>query len=108
MPFVLLLLSVRTSSLSFEHKTAEGRIRDAVLPDFNVARKSIFKRVSIYRDDPVVPAISLIQHRFDFKRLPGLEKPLGRVATIGILYADFRSIGSCIGDLQIDCAVPLL
>src|SRR5215471_7833065 len=104
----VLLRSVRTSSLSFEHKTAEGRIRDAVLPDFNVTGKSIIKRVSSHRDDPVVPTKSLIQHGLDFKSLPGLEKLLGRVASVGILYADFGSIGSNIDDFQIDCTVTLL
>src|SRR5262249_8023287 len=105
---VFLILSVRTSSLFFEHKTAESRIRDAVLPDFNVTGKSIIKRVSSHRDDPVVPAKSLIQHGLDFKGLSGLEKPLRRVASVGILYADFGSTGSYIGDFQIGCTVTLL
>src|SRR5215475_5235197 len=103
------LLSYSIASTLDVNETSEGRIRDAVLPDFNVTCKSIFKsRVSIHRDDPVVPAKSLIQHGLDFKRLSGLEKPLGRVASVGILYADLGSIDSYIGDFQIDCTVTLL
>ena len=84
-------------------KPSEGWIRDALLSGFNVTCKSICEsRVSGNRDDQVVPAGGLIQGQLAFGLLLGLEKPLDRVAAIGIQHADFSSNAANIGDLQLD------
>ncbi len=44
------------------HQTPHSRIREALLAGFHVTRKPVFKsRVTVNRDDEIVPAIVLMQ-----------------------------------------------